>query len=122
MSRRSLINCFAIVLSLAFLTTAGNCGGTLEGEAEPDRAAKSKTITIFDYKFKPQEFEARKGSQVTWVNKDRADHSVTADNGDFDVILAPGEKFSFTFEKAGTFRYIDRLNSQPGLIGKVIVR
>ena len=119
MSRLSTLKLFGLVLCIAVFTTAGNCGN-LQDEGET--AAKSSTVTIFDYKFKPQELEVSKGTEVTWVNKDKTNHSVTADNNAFDEILAPGEKFSHTFEKSGTFRYKDRLNSQPGLLGKIIVK
>lgn len=110
---------FLVAFVCFFALTASLGCGNVEEDAVP--RATSATVTIFDFKFKPQELRISKGTKVTWINKDRVEHNVTADSGDFDEIMDPGGKFSHTFERAGSFRYKDRLNAQPGLVGKIIV-
>jgi plastocyanin len=46
------------------------------------------------------------GTKVTWTNKDSVTHTVTADKGAFNSgPLSPGNNFSFTFTRAGTYSY-----------------
>jgi len=43
---------------------------------------------------------------VTWVNNDNVPHTVTAKDGSFDSgNLNPGQSFTYTFTKAGTYAY-----------------
>lgn len=109
----------AVVLSLAVTAGCGNLQGGEEKGNTPK--ASSSTVEIFDFRLRPQTLEVREGTKVTWINKDPVDHTVTADNGNFDKLLKSGDSYSYTFRKAGTFRYKDRLNSQPGLRGKIVV-
>ena len=51
-------------------------------------------------------FELPVGSNITWRNIDGVQHTVTADDGNFDSgSITPGRDFSFTFTKPGTFAY-----------------
>jgi plastocyanin len=46
------------------------------------------------------------GTTVRWANDGRRIHTVTSDKGLFDSRdLNPGEAFSFTFNRAGTYSY-----------------
>ncbi len=108
-----------MVCSLAILVGCGNLQEGEKGTAAPK--ATTTTVEIFDFRLRPQTLEVSEGTRVTWVNKDPVDHTVTADNGSFDKLLKSGDTYSYTFKKAGTVRYKDRLNAQPGLRGKVVV-
>lgn len=111
----------AVLMCLAFALGMMGCAPTnLEGDEQP--SASAKTVTISGYKLRPQRIEVSVGTKVTWTNKDKDDHTVTADNGAFDKLLSKGQSFSFVFNKKGTFRYVDRLHGQPGLVGTVVVR
>lgn len=56
--------------------------------------------------YKPESLDIEVGTTVTWVNNGAQDHTVTDDDGDFDSgTLKPGEKFTFTFKKAGVYNY-----------------
>ncbi|MDX6451060.1 MAG: hypothetical protein QOH16_1109 [Gaiellaceae bacterium] len=103
---RKLILALAAVLTLAVAGPAG---------------AATKTINIYGSTFTPKAATITEGDTVTWVNKDNANHQVLADKGQFvSPILRPGQKYSFTFNAAGTYTYKDELNKK--LAGSVTVK
>lgn len=67
------------------------------------------TITISNYRFKPQFLTIKKGTTVTWNNMDIARHTVTADQSSKDApssqFFGQGESYSYTFNTAGTYTY-----------------
>jgi plastocyanin len=59
-------------------------------------------------------------STVTWVNRDTAPHTVTANDGSFNSHnLDPGQSYTYTFTKPGTYSYICSYHNW--MKGKVIV-
>ena len=95
---RKLILVLAAVMSLAIAGPAG---------------AATKTINIFGSTFTPKSTTITEGDTVTWVNKDNANHQILADKGQFvSPILRPNQKYSFTFNAAGTYTYKDELNKK----------
>ncbi len=110
----------ALVLFAVALLVA--CGGE---EPKPDATpgpADSVKVKISDFKLSPQEVELAKGGKVTWINKDAVDHNVTVDGADCDKLIKPGKSVSCTFSSEGIFSYMDRLNNQVGLKGKIKVQ
>jgi plastocyanin len=86
-------------------------------------AAPAATISVRISKsgFSPANVTINFGDTVTWTNGDNADHQLVADDGTFaSPILKAGKTYSFTFRRAGTFRYHDAL--KPSLRGRIIVR
>lgn len=78
-------------------------------------------IHIANFTFAQQAVAVRPGSTVTWVNDDDIPHTIVATNGSFkSKVLDSGERFSFTFAKAGQFGYFCSLH--PHMTGKVVVR
>ena len=69
---------------------------------------------------------------MTWTNKDGVVHTVTSANSittsakvtkTFNRSLSPGQSFSYTFKKAGTFFYECTIHYyMPSMHGKVIVK
>lgn len=59
------------------------------------------------YAFDPASKSVKVGTTVTWTNNSSAPHTVTSDTGpdSFDGQVSSGDKFSFTFTKAGTYTY-----------------
>ena len=104
---RKLILALAAVLTLAVAGPAG--------------AAITKTVNIYGSAFSPKSATITQGDTITWVNKDNANHQVLADKGQFvSPILRPGQKFSFTFNAAGSYTYKDELNRK--LAGTITVK
>jgi plastocyanin len=88
-------------------------------EAEAQKQA-GKTVLIQDFSFSPAKIAVKKGTKVTWINKDEAPHTVTANNGAFDSgVLEQGDKFTYKFKKAGKFAYFCRIH--PEMTGSVSV-
>ncbi|MCX8126895.1 MAG: cupredoxin family copper-binding protein [Dehalococcoidia bacterium] len=75
---------------------------------------------IEGYAFKPAEVRIPVGSIVTWYNRDEVAHTATARDRTFDSgWLSRGGRFSYKFEKKGTFEYY--CIPHPYMVGKVIV-
>jgi len=71
--------------------------------------------------FTPNPADVAVGTTVTWTNTDSISHTSTSDaTGWNSGIVAPGGKFSFAFDKAGTFSYHCAIH--PGMVGSVTVR
>ena len=65
-------------------------------------------IAMSNTMFLPQVTAINVGDTVTWTNYDTAPHTVTSTTDNFNVsspMLQKGDKFSFTFAKAGVFTY-----------------
>lgn len=78
------------------------------------------TMDIQNFGFARNDITVKKGTKVTWVNKDSVGHTVTADDKSFESqLLAKGQSFSFTSDKSGTFTY--RCIPHPQMKGTVKV-
>ena len=102
--RRSIV----VLAALAGLVVAGAA------------QAATKTVSIYS-SFSPKSVTIVQGDTVTWVNRDNANHQVLADQGQFvSPILRPKQRYSFTFQAAGTYAYRDELH--PRVTGTVVVK
>ena len=91
----------------AAATTAGGAGAKNE-------------IIIESNSFKPDSLTIKVGDIVIWINKDSYNHTVKAKTGEFDSgNMASGAKFSFTFDKEGTYDYICGIHTF--MTGKIVV-
>ncbi len=106
-------------------------GGYLPGGVSPPAvmpspspspsATKAAAVTALDNKFDPPTITVAPGTTVRWTNKGEHKHSVTSTTGAFDSgELAPGQGYSTTFTKAGTFEYYCKLHKE--MKGTVIVK
>lgn len=78
-------------------------------------------IAILSTRFLPSTVTIRVGETVTWVNRDTRTHGPVADNSAFSSgALSPGQRFSWTPSRAGTYPYADFLD--PSLRGTIVVR
>jgi alcohol dehydrogenase (cytochrome c) len=82
-------------------------------------------VSIIDFAFQPGTIIVPPGTTVTWTNDGAQPHSATSTVSEsnavkFDSgILNPGQKFSFTLDKPGTYDYFCIVH--PFMRGKVIV-
>ena len=96
-------------------TTASTPGTTTSG------GANGAQVVMKDLAFDPATVTIGAGESVTWTNQDSMNHTVVADNGEFESGgLAGGAAFSFTFDTAGTYAY--HCGIHPSMTGEVIVQ
>ena len=84
-------------------------------------AAPGETkLTIDNFTFKPDTITVPVGTKITWQNDDDIPHSIVETTGKFhSPALDTEDKYTFTFDKAGTFEYFCGLH--PHMKGKVVV-
>ena len=93
---------------------------TLEGEIE---------LSINNARFEQPEIQVKKGTTITWINKDNSDplypeHTIVIDVLNVkspEILFAGGskEKWSYTFNEIGEFEYYCSIH--PFMTGKIIV-
>ena len=80
-------------------------------------------VEIKDFAYSPAAITVKKGTKVTWTNKDSTRHNVSPDNetADFKAseLLAQGASYSVTFNTVGTFAY--HCTPHPYMKASVIV-
>jgi plastocyanin len=82
----------------------------------------TSSVSIENFAFMPPDITVKKGATVTWTNNDSTTHTVTASSGEKGPAssnLSPGDKYSFTFDTAGTFHY--HCSIHPYMLGTVTV-
>jgi plastocyanin len=76
--------------------------------------------SIDNFVFKPDTITVPVGTTVVWQNDDDIPHTVVSLDGTFrSPALDTEDKFSFTFDKAGTFEYFCSLH--PHMKAEVVV-
>ena len=112
-----------ILLVTGFSKAANSFGGV---NAEPilkmptanEMAAEVK---IDNFSFSPATLQIKTGTTVTWTNADDIPHTVVSNDKVFkSKALDTDEKFSFTFDKPGTYPYFCSLH--PKMTAKVVVQ
>jgi plastocyanin len=78
-------------------------------------------VKIDNFSFMPQDITVAPGTTVTWVNQDDIPHTVTSTTDLFkSKALDTDDKFSFTFDKPGTYEYYCSIH--PKMTANVIVQ
>jgi plastocyanin len=86
----------------------------------PVAGAETKTVQVARSGFSPASSKITVGDTVTFRNADTRNHQVVADDGSFaSPVLSPGQTYSVSFAKAGTFGFHDGLRA--ALKGSVVV-
>ncbi len=120
MKRKPIILIMVIVLAtvsgfLIFGNKSSNHGSTpsqKSSSAKPpasEETLEPDTVIIDDFQFGPTKITVKKGTKVTWTNKDSARHDITPDNpsGNFmaSKLLVKDESYSVTFGAVGSHAY-----------------
>jgi len=101
-----------LLLAISANTTAG---------AQQQSPAKTAEVKIDNFSFGPAAVTVAMGTTITWTNHDDIPHTVVSTDGVFkSKVLDTDEKFTFTFDKAGTYPYFCSIH--PKMTGKVIVQ
>ena len=85
-------------------------------------------MTDAGFRWRPKTAEVAQGTRVIWKSVE-GNHTVTSWGGGWskDTAIGVGERTSFTFNNAGTFRYVCEIHgnvaggSCTGMCGKVVV-
>ncbi len=110
---RLLIPTATLGLTLIACASTGSAPTTSAASAP---GAKTATVNIKGFAFSPATITVAKGTKVTFVNQDSADHTVTSGanrskDGKFDEQLSGGAQTTITFDSLGTFEYFCTLHS-----------
>ena len=82
-------------------------------------SSSATTVHLSNFAFSPQAITVKAGTTVTWVNDDAGTvHSVVGDSFKSND-LNTGDKFTYTFTKAGTYTY--KCGYHPFMTGTVTV-
>jgi plastocyanin len=126
MNNKALIAIVVLVLvGGGYMMMKGNTSVTPADNMTKDVMETSEMVAnmveIKDFAFGPATLTVKVGDTVTWVNKDVAGHSATADDGSFDTgVMSQGESGSHTFTQAGTYEY--HCTPHPNMKGTIIVQ
>jgi amicyanin len=86
-------------------------------------AVATANVSIDNFSFSPETITVKKGTKVTWTNKDTVKHDVAPDSESEDFkasnLLDKDESYSFTFEKVGTYTY--HCTPHPNMKATVVV-
>lgn len=103
-------------------TTGNSMGNMGMNGSGSGKAVATDTVTIANFAFSPADITVKKGTTVTWTNKDSAAHTVTETDGKAGPAssdLPQGKSYSFTYDTVGTFAY--HCSIHPDMIGTVTV-
>ena len=118
LNRRALPLAAALALALATPAFAADTGAPVQVAATEPGA-----VTIDNFAFAPSTLTITPGTTVTWTNKDEEPHTVmSADAGQTfkSPALDTDDKFSFTFDKPGTYKYFCSIH--PHMSATIVVK
>jgi plastocyanin len=73
-----------------------------------------------DFMFQPTSLKVKAHSRVTWINRDGEPHTIVSPAGLFrSNALDTNDSFSFTFDSAGTYRFVCSIH--PQMTGTIVV-
>ncbi len=103
----------ALAIVTSVRTEARPAGGDQSGKYE---------VTIDNFSFSPATLTIPAGATVTWINHDDVPHNILSSEGKIlrSPVLDTDQKFSYTFNKPGTYPYYCGIH--PKMIGKVVVQ
>jgi plastocyanin len=106
------------LLSTAMVAVFLLSAASSHGSAKPPQPA---TVKVDNFSFGPTTLTVAAGTTVTWTNRDDIPHTIVSTEKVFkSKVLDTDEKFSFTFDKAGTYPYFCSIH--PKMTGSVVVQ
>lgn len=109
----------ALLLAAVLPVSANACSDRNHRAGGPaPRVVPVVKVKMLDDRFRPRTIETVRGATVKWTN--RGAHTHTSTSGSWDSgPLRPGESFSRTFRRVGTFSY--HCTVHPFMRGTVMV-
>jgi plastocyanin len=115
-----------ILVGFAGMALAHDMTGMRMADASPPAqtaAVEPGAVAIDNFAFGPDTLTVAAGTTVTWTNHDDEPHTVVSgDNPRLfkSSALDVGDKFSFKFDKPGTYTYFCSIH--PHMTGTVVVK
>jgi plastocyanin len=105
---------------LVALAACGDGDGTSDDAGATEEAGGGAELVIVDFGFEPDTLEVADGTTIEVVNEDAVSHTVTAEDGSFDVRLAGGgNRMSITPDGPGTYPFVCTIH--PSMTGTLVV-
>ena len=106
-------------MTIAFLLVAASA--VIVAASAQQAPAKAADVKIDNFSFGPATMTVAVGTTITWTNHDDIPHTVVSTDGVFkSKLLDTDEKFTFTFDKPGTYPYFCSIH--PKMTGTVKVQ
>ena len=103
-------------------TTSTSNMNTNSSSSTSSTPSATNSVTIDNFAFSPADITIKKGTMVTWTNKDSATHTVTETDGKTGPdsgSVATNASYRFTYNSVGTFKY--HCSIHPDMTGTVTV-
>ena len=105
-----------VILAMLLLSV-----GSSRVRASDQPSTANVAIKIDNFVFGPQAITVPVGTTVTWMNSDDIPHTAVSTDGVFkSKVMDTDEKFSYTFDKPGTYSYYCSVH--PKMTGQVVVK
>jgi plastocyanin len=99
-----------------------NMPSSSSNSGSSNKPQATNAVTIQNFAFSPSSITVKKGTKVTWTNKDSVAHTVNETDGKTgpnSSDVNPGSSYSFTFNSPGTYHYHCAIH--PSMLGTVVV-
>ncbi len=114
------------IIAIALISII-SLSGCINQEKLPPNTVEIKNYNYSHYAFTPETITVPAGTEVTWINRDSGNHTVTSDliltstKEMFDSgIIRPGENYSHAFNDPGYYSYHCKVHTY--MKGYVIVK
>jgi plastocyanin len=109
-------------LVLALLLVVAGSGLMTSAHASPSGDTTTvREVTLGNFTMSPKTLTVAAGTSVRWTNADDIPHTVVSEDKTFkSKVMDTDDHFTFTFSKAGTYKYFCSIH--PHMTGTVIVR
>ena len=91
----------------------------LSGSAAGPAHAGTIQIVMDKVVYAPAEAAAKVGDTIEWINNDILDHTATASDGSWNVVIAAKETKRLMLKQPGTVEYYCKYH--PNMTGRIVV-
>ena len=116
-----LIVATAMLGALGWISASNARFGVSAASAQGAAKSQEVVVKIDNFSYLPHDITVAAGTTVIWVNNDDIPHTVVSTTDLFkSKALDTDDKFSFKFDKPGTYEYFCSIH--PKMTAKVIVQ
>jgi plastocyanin len=116
-----LIVATAMLGALGWISASNARFGVSAASAQGAAKSQEVVVKIDNFSYLPHDITVAAGTTVIWVNNDDIPHTVVSTTDAFkSKALDTDDKFSFKFDKPGTYEYFCSIH--PKMTAKVIVQ